>query len=57
MKVSKLIAELQILHPDLDVLIEPCDPECLGEAIIESVFIDVIGGVTVAQLSRTTVEE
>ena len=57
MKVSELIAELQNFHPDLDVVVEPCEPQCLGEAVIESVLIDVIGGVTVAQLSRASVRD
>lgn len=41
MKVSQLIARLQELPThDLDVEIEPCEPECLGGGPIDSIWIE-----------------
>lgn len=52
MKISELVEQLKKL-PDLEVEIEPCEPECLGGGPIRSVWIENgDDGEPVAVLSR-----
>ena len=56
MKVHELIKALLAMPQDEEVFIEPCEPECLSEAPIQSLWREEADGRIVVQLSRAKVD-
>ena len=52
MTKGELVERLKDTPDDVEVWIEPCTPGCLGEAPIESIWIEEIDGRRIVQLSR-----